>query len=161
MNSHILQELNSFLNSNNITLSQTAFIEKKILEEEKPLDINYEKGILTYYDSFTNSEIEITFDSYITEKFQILFSSITIDLETQNIQLTSLSFNKYKKRVIEILNKCYDTIKKRFKYLSVFLATIQQSIVYLNSNFTTINKNETNSDIVCFDAKTNHNSLQL
>jgi len=104
-------ELQNILTDKNIERLKTNFIKRNFCNEDKPEDIDYEKGILYHYDSHKNDLVPKKFEDFLKEKLWSITNNIQSEIELSNILLKSKEKIKYWQ---SILNS-FDYIKTKNK----------------------------------------------
>ena len=110
-------KLQNFITSANIESLIKKFIKKKFHKENPPTDINYDKGILFYYNSDTDKSEEIRFEDELKKMLWNLTNEIKSEIDSSNFILTS----KEKFKFWEAIIKSFDFIRNHnIEIISLF-----------------------------------------
>ncbi|TXD47780.1 hypothetical protein [Polaribacter sp. IC073] len=102
-------ELENFLIDKNIERLKTNFIKRNFCNEDKPENIDYEKGILYHYDSYKNDLVSTKFEDFLKEELWSITNNIKSEIDLSNALLN----NKEKTKYWQSISISFDYIKTR------------------------------------------------
>ena len=94
----------NFVNLTNIKRLIKKFIKKNVNEEEQPLNIDYSKGIVSYYCSINDKVLETKFETELKELLWQLTNDIKSEIELSNTKLKTKEKYKYWNNILSSFN---------------------------------------------------------
>ncbi|WP_452219971.1 hypothetical protein [Lacinutrix salivirga] len=98
--------LQNFIHPTNVERLINKFIKKYINEEEQPLNIDYSKGIISYYSAINNEVLETKFETELKELLWKITNDIKSEIDLSNVKLNNKEKFKY-----------WNTILNSFEYI--------------------------------------------
>tara|TARA_R110002111_G_scaffold262856_1_gene341866 strand:- start:7607 stop:8431 length:825 start_codon:yes stop_codon:yes gene_type:complete len=125
----------NFVNLTNIKRLIKKFIKKNVNEEEQPLNIDYSKGIVSYYCSINDKVLETKFETELKELLWQLTNDIKSEIELSNTKLKTKEKYKYWNNILSSFNYIEND---NFEVISTFPICLKPSEEikdYLNKKY--------------------------
>jgi hypothetical protein len=133
--SNALVKVQNFITSHNIDILKAKFIKKEVHEENLPVDIDHESGVITYYDAFKNEYFEVKFVNKLETILWELTNELKAEIDASNIFLSSKAKVKYWQSVLDSFDYIKEKDPKIIERFPICLKVADEIKLYLESKY--------------------------
>lgn len=133
--SSAIVNLQNFLHTTNVERLIKRFIKKHINEEEQPLNIDYLKGIISYYSAIDDEVLEIKFEIELKELLWKITNDIKSEIDLSNIKLTNRERKKFWNNIIKSFDYIEETHYDVISTFPICLKPSEEIRDYLNKKY--------------------------